>query len=219
MGNWGQSQIIGLLGNPAIPKSRGVWLTPKRYVGHTALGSNSRPHPEPSWTCAPIAPTMSVRIFGRFLPFPIVLARRALCSAPPCMPDAWTNGPHMVCSLCTLVPMTQTPRGETKVLTHKELCQGKRGQFCDFGTCGYISGHHHAMAHGDPWHPSKCGPTFDSHWLPNRTLSSVSKPSWRNTLGDTFNVSLFIGMLNVPFWDPNFSFYLWSIRWPISFSP
>ena len=42
----------------------------------------SRAHPGPSQTCAPFAPTMSVRIFGHFLPFPIFLAQRAICSAP-----------------------------------------------------------------------------------------------------------------------------------------
>ena len=128
---------MGSLGDYAIPKSRGVWATPKRYVGRIGLDTNSRAHPGPSQTCAPFAPTMSVRIFGHFLPFPIILARRALCSAPPCTPDAWTNGPHMVCSLCTLVPMTHTPRGRTEAPTHKDLCQGECGQFCHFGTCGY----------------------------------------------------------------------------------
>ena len=115
---------MGSLGAPAIPKSRGVGATTKRYVGHRGLDTNSRAHPGPSRTCAPFALTMSVRIFGHFLPFPIFLARQALCSAPPCTADAWTNGPHMVCSSCTLVHMCHTPSGRTEAPTHKELCQG-----------------------------------------------------------------------------------------------
>ena len=82
MGDLRQSQIMGSLGDPAIPKSRGVWWTPKRYVGHIALDFNSRAHTGPSRTCPPFAPTMSARIFDRFLPYPIFFARRALCSAP-----------------------------------------------------------------------------------------------------------------------------------------
>ena len=162
---------------------------------------------------------MSVRIFGHFLPFPILLARRALCSAPLCTPDAWTNKPHMVCRLCILVPMTHTPEGPTEAPNHKKPCLGECGQFCHFGTCGYNSGHHHAMAHGDLWDPSMWGPTSDSHWVQQGTLSPVSKPSWRNTLGDTFNFSSFLGVPNDPFWDPNFSFYVWSMGGPISFTP
>ena len=34
---------------------------------------------------------------------------------------------------------------------------------------------------------------------------SRSNPSWKNTLGDTFITSSFLGMLNHPFWDPIFS--------------
>ena len=192
------------LGDPAIPKSRGVWSTPKRYVGHVALGPNSRAQPGPSRTCAAFAPTMSVRIFGHFLPFPIFLAQRALCSAPRCTPDAWTNGPHLVCSLCTSVPMTHTPRGQTEAPTHKELCQGECGQFCHFGTCGYNCSYHNAMAHEDLWDPSTCWPTLDYHWVPHRTLSPVSKPSWSNTLGDTFNFGSFLGMPKHPLLGPQF---------------
>ena len=45
----------------------------------------------------------------------------------------------MVCSLCIFVFMSHTPRGRTQAPTHKELCQGKCGQPCHSGTCGYNS--------------------------------------------------------------------------------
>ena len=166
MGDLGQCQIVGSLGDPAIFKSRGVSSTLKRYVGHRGLGSNSVAHPGPSLTSAPFAPTMSVRIFGHFLPCPVFLARRALCSAHRGTPDACKNGQHMVCNLCTLVPMTHRPGGRTEALTHKELCQGDCGQFCNFCTCGYNSSSYHAMAFGDLWDPSTCEPPLDSHCVP-----------------------------------------------------
>ena len=33
VGDLGRSQIVGSLGDPDIPKTGGVWATPKRYVG------------------------------------------------------------------------------------------------------------------------------------------------------------------------------------------
>ena len=86
---------------------------PVRHRGDARGNHGAPPHdPVHLPTYLPlIAPTMSVRIFCHFLPFPIFLARRAQCSAPTCTPDAWTKKPHMVCSLCTLVPMTHTQRG------------------------------------------------------------------------------------------------------------
>ena len=63
-----------------------------------------------------------------------------------------------------------------------------------------------------------CWPTLDSYRVPHQTLSPVSKPSWRNTLRDTFNFSSFSGMPNHPSWDPSFSFYLWFIGGSISLS-
>ena len=140
-----------------------------------------------------------------FLPFCIFLARRALCMAPLCTPDTWTNGPHMVCSLCTSVPMTHTPRGRTEAPTHKELCQAHCGQFYHFGTCECYSGYHHAMAHRDCGKPSMCAPTLAPHLDPHRTLSPVSKASWRNTLGILSILAHFWVCQNTPFWDPNFS--------------
>ena len=205
MGDSGQSQIMGSLRDYAIPKSRGFWAAAKRYVGHVAFASNSRAQPCCSPTCAPFAPTMSVHIFGHFLPFPIFLARRALWSAPPCTPDAWTNGPHIVCSLCILVPKTHTARWRTETPTHKELCQGECGQCCHSGTFGYNSAYHHDMGHGDLWDSNTCGPTLDSHLVPDQTLSPVSKPSWRRNLWGTLNFGSFFGMPKHPFFGTPFS--------------
>ena len=84
----------------------------------------------------PICPTMSVPIFGHFLPFSIFLARRAPCSAPPYTLEAGTNGLYMVCGLCILVTMTHIPHGWTNAHTHEELAQHEYGQFCHFGTFG-----------------------------------------------------------------------------------
>ena len=110
--------------------------------------------------------------------------------SPPCRVDAWTNGPPMVCSLCTLVFMTRTPRGRTGAPTHEEVCQGE-WTICHFGTCGYSSDHPDAMAHGGLWDPSTCWRTLDSDWVPHGILSPVSKPSWRNALGNTFVLAQF----------------------------
>ena len=182
---------MGSVDAPQVCRTRSTWLS-------------SSTHPSPSRTCAPFAPTLSVRIYGHFLPFPIFLARRTLCSAPPCTPDACTNGPHVVCSLCTLVSMTYTPPGGTEEPTHKKVCRCECGQFCHFGTCEYNSGYQHAMVHGDLWAPSICGPTLDSHWVPHRRLSPVCRPSWRNTLGILSILAHFWVCQNNPLWDPNF---------------
>ena len=56
-----------------FPNLWGAWWTPKKYVGHIGLDANSGACPGPSQTCTPFAPTMSVRIFGQFLPFSIFL--------------------------------------------------------------------------------------------------------------------------------------------------
>ena len=218
-GNWVNPKSWAALATLPFRSRGGFSRRPKRCVGHIELGFNSRAYPGPSRTCAPFAPIMSVRIFGHFLPFSIFLARHALCSAPPCTPDAWTNEPHMVCSLCTLVPLTHTPRGGTEAHTHKELCYGVCGYFCHFGTCRYNSSFHHGMAHGDHWDQSTYGPTLDSHWISHRTLSPVSKPSWRNTLGDTVDFGSFLGMPKHPFRGPQFQPPMWSIGGPISFCP
>ena len=132
MGNWGQFQIMGSLGGPAIPKFSGVWATPKSYVGHIGLDTNFRACLGPSRTCTLFVATMSVRIFGNFLRFSIFFARRAPCSAPPCTPEAGTIGPYMVCSSCICVPMTPTPHGWTDAHTHWELVQDEYGSILTF---------------------------------------------------------------------------------------
>ena len=93
-------------------------------------------HSGPSRACASFAPTMSVRIFGHFEQFSTFAARRALCSAYPCTPDAWTNGPYMTWMLCILVPMVHTPRGRSGATFVKALAQSECGQFCHFGIRG-----------------------------------------------------------------------------------
>ena len=159
----------------------------------------------PSRTRATFVPALSVLIFGYFWPSCIILTGRAPCSVPSCTPDAWTNGPFMVCGLCILVPTAHMPRGRTNVPTHKDPTQDGCGQFCHFGKRGRNSGHHHAMASEDLWQPSMREPTFDSPWVRHGILSSISKPSRRNALGDIFFFGLFWGMPNHPILDPNFS--------------
>ena len=61
------------------------------------------------------------------------------------------------------------------------------------------------MAYRDLWERSTFGPLLDSFWARHQTLSPVSKPPWRYTLGDTFIFGSFFGMPKHPFWDPNFS--------------
>ena len=193
---------MGSLGCPAVPKSRGVRSTPKSYVGHIGVDTNCRTCPEPSRTCTLFAPIMSVHIFGHFVPFSIFLARHAPSLAPPCTPVAWTSGLYSICSLCILVRMTHIQHGWTNAHTHRELGQGEYGPFCHFGTCGPNSGQHHVMAYGDFWTPSTCGPPLDSHQVPHRALSPLSKPPWRYTLRENFIFGSFMGM---PIWDPKFS--------------
>ena len=93
------------------------------------------------------------------------------------------------------------------------------GQFCHFGTCGCNSAFHHAMAHGELWDPSTCGPLLDSQCIPHRALSPVSKPSWRNTLGDTFSFGSFLGLPKHLFLGPQFQPTVMSIGGPISLCP
>ena len=69
----------------------GYWAKPERYVGHMGLDTHSGAHSGPRRTCAPFAATLSVRIFGHFSSFSIFLVRPALCSDPPCSPDALTH--------------------------------------------------------------------------------------------------------------------------------
>ena len=210
---WACPKSWAHLGTLPFPNPGGFKRRPKdiyHLIHYVGLHTNYMAHPGQNWTCAPFAPTMSVRNFGRFLPFSILLPRRELCSAPPCKPDTWTKVPNMVCSLCILVLMTHTPRGGTDAHSQKELCQGVCGQFYHFGTCGYNSAYHHAMVHADLWESSECGPTLNYHWVPHRALSPVYKPSWRNTLGDTFNFVSLFRMPKHPFLGPQFQPTVWS---------
>ena len=102
----------------------------------------------PSRACASFAPTTSERIFGHFEQFSIYSARRVLCSAHPCTPDAWPNGPYMTWMLCILVPMVHIPRGRKGATFVKVLAQSECGQFCHFGICGPNWDRHHAKWHG-----------------------------------------------------------------------
>ena len=153
----------------------------------------------------PICPEHECAHFRSVLTIFHIFGPTCTIFSPPCTPDEWTNGPYMVCFLCMLVATTHMPRGPTNAPIHRELAQSECGHFCHLGACGLNSGHHHALAHGDLSEPSTCGPTLDSHWVPQRMLSPVSKPPWRNTLGDTFIFGSFLGIPNHPFWDPNFS--------------
>ena len=100
---------------------------------------------------------MSVRIFGHFEHFSTFSARRALCSAHPCTPNAWTNGPYKTWVLCILVPMVHTPRGRSGATFVKVLAQSECGQFCHFGICGPNWDCHHAKWHGDLWEQKGMG--------------------------------------------------------------
>ena len=139
---------------------------------------------------------MSVRIFGYFWPFSTFLAGRALCLAPHRRPDAWTDGQNMVCCFCMLVPMAHMPREQTEAPSHRGLAQGECGQFCRFPTRGFNSGHHHAMAHADFWEPSTGRPPLYSHQAPHGIMSPVSKPTWRENLGDTLVFCKILGSPN-----------------------
>ena len=149
VGDLGRSPIMGSLGDPAIPKTGGVWATPKRYVGRIGLETNPMAYSSPSRACASFPPPMSVRIFGDFEQFSTFSTRRAPCSAPSCTPDAWTNGPYMTWVLWILVTMVRTPRGRSRATFVKVLAQSECGRFCHFGNCGPNLDCHHAWWHGD----------------------------------------------------------------------
>ena len=126
---------MGSLGDPAILKTGGVGRRPKDMLDTYDLIPILWHTPVQDGACASFAPTMSVRIFGHFEQFSTFSARRAPCSAYPCTPDAWTNGPYMSWVLCILVPMAHTPRGRSGATFVKVLAQSECGQFCHFGIC------------------------------------------------------------------------------------
>ena len=162
-------------------------------------------HSGPSRACASFAPTMSVRIFGHFEQFSTFAARRALCSAHPCTPDAWTNGPYMTWVLCILVPMVHTPRGRSGATFVKVLAQSECGQLCHFGICGPNWDCHHAEWHEDLWEPSAWQSLLDSRWMAYGMADPISKPAWRYTIGSTPNFGSFRAAKMTPFWDLNFT--------------
>ena len=161
-------------------------------------------HSGPSRACASFAPTMSVCNFGHFDRFSTFAARRALGSAYPCTPDAWTRGPYMTWVLCVLVPMVHTPRGRSRATFVKALAQSECGQFCHFGICGPNWDRHHAEWHGDLCEPRAGESSFNSWWIAYGMADLISKPAWRYTIGSTPNFGSFRAAKMSPFWDPNF---------------
>ena len=161
-------------------------------------------HSCPSRACASFAPTMSVRIFGHFEQFSTFAARRAPCSAYPCTPDAWTNGPYMTWVLCIMVPMVHTPRGRSGATFVKVLAQSECGQFCHFCICGPNWDRHHAKWHGDLSEPRAWESPLDSRWIAYRMANPIFKPAWRYTIGSTPDFASFRAAKMTPFWDPNF---------------
>ena len=159
----------------------------------------------PSRACASFAPSMSVRIFGHFEQFSTFSARRALCSAHPCTPDAWTNGPYMTWVLCILVPIDHTPRGRSGATFVKVLAQSEFGQFCHFGICGPNRDRHHANWHEDLCEPRAWESPLKSRWIAYGMADSISKPAWRYTIGSTPNFGSIRAAKMTPFWDPNFT--------------
>ena len=176
-------------------------------------------HSGPSRACASFGPTMSVRIFGHFEQFSIFSARRALCSAHPCTPDAWPNGPYMTWMLCILVPMVHIPRGRSGATFVKVLAQSECGQFCHFGNCGPNWDRHHAEWHGDLWGPRAWKSQFCSWWIVYGMADPISKPAWRYTIGSTPNFGSFRAAKITPFLGPQFQPPVWSIGGPISLCP
>ena len=162
-------------------------------------------HSGPSRACASFAPTMSVRIFGHFEQFSTFSARRALCSAHPCTPDAWTNGPYMTWVLCILVPVVHTPRGRSGATFVKVLAQSECGQFCHFGICGPNWDRHQAGRHEDFRKPRAWGSLLESRCIAYGMADPISKPAWRYTIGSTPEFWLISAAKMTPFWDPNFN--------------
>ena len=161
---------------------------------------------------------MSVRIFGHFEQFSTFSGRRALCSAHPCTPDAWTNGPYMTWVLCILVRMVQTPRERSGATFVKVLAQSECGQFYHFGICGPNWDCHHAKRHGDLWTPRSWKFWLDSRWIAYAMANPISNPAWRYTIGSTPKFWLISSSQNDPLLGPQFHPPVWS-NGPISLCP
>ena len=136
--------------------------------------------------------------------YDLIPIRRALCSAHPCTPDAWTNGPYVTWVLCILVPMVHTPRGRSGATFVKVLAQSECGQFCHFGICGPNWDCHHAGWHGDLWKPMPWESRLDSGWIAYGMADQISKPAWRYTIGNTPKFWLISGSQNDPISGPQF---------------
>ena len=162
---------------------------------------------------------MSVSIFGYFEQFSTFSARRALCSAHPCTPDSWTNGPYMTWVLCILVPTIHTPLGRSGATFIKVLAQSECGQFCHFGICGPDWDCHQAEWHGDPWGPSAWESTLEFWWMTYGIADLISMPAWRYTIGSTPEFWLISSSQNDPLLGPQFHPPVWSIGGPISLCP
>ena len=176
-------------------------------------------HSGPSRACASFALTMSVRILGHFEQFSTFAARRALCSAHPCTPDAWTNGPYMTWVLCILLPMVHTPRGRSGATFVKVLAQSECEGFCHFGICGPSWDRHHADWHGDLWCLSAWESSLDSTWIVFGMADPISKPASRYTIRSTPNFGSFRAAKMTPFFGPQFQPPMWSIGGPKSLCP
>ena len=148
---------------------------------------------------------MSVPIFGHFEQFSTFSARRALCSAHPCTPDAWTDAPYMTWVLRILVPMVHTPRGRSGATFVKVLAKNECGQFCHFGICGPNWDCHHAKWHDNLQEPSAWESSFDSWWIAYGMAYWISKPAWRYTIGSTPEFWLISSSQNDPLLEPNFT--------------
>ena len=176
-------------------------------------------HSGPSRACASCAPTMSVCIFGHFEQFSTFSARCALCSAHPCTPDAWTNGPYMIWVLCILVPMVHTPRGRGGATFVEVLAQNECGQFCHFGICGPNWDCHHAEWHEDLREPNAWKSSSISSWIAYGMTNPIFKPAWRYTIGSTPQFWLISSSQNDPLLGPQFHPPVWSFGGPISICP
>ena len=171
-------------------------------------------HSGPSRACASFAPTMSVRIFGHFEQFSAFSARRALCSAHPCTPDAWTNGPYMTWVLCILVPLAHTPRGRSGATFVKVLAQSKYGQFCHFGNCG-PNWDRHLRSSGAKCMGVAVGLLVDCVWNGRSDLKAgVEIDYWEHP-----EFWLILSSQKDPILGPQFHPSVWSIGSPISLCP
>ena len=177
-------------------------------------------HSGPSRACASFAPTMSVHIFGHFEQFSTFSARPALCSAHPCTPDTWTNGPYMTWVLCILVPMVHTPRGRSGATFVKVLAQGECGQFCQI--CWHLWTQLGLSPRQVAWRSSRAkGMGVSVRHLLDRVWNGGSdlQAGCRYTIGSTPEFWLISRSQNDPLLGPQFNPPVWSIGGPISLCP